>query len=75
MVGAGAIAAVANALDRRPFSFVFGGDGASFAVSPSDAAAAGKALQAMAAFAREEFHFHLRVAVAQSGKSGRRDMT
>jgi hypothetical protein len=52
MVGAGAIAAVANALDRRPFPFVFGGDGASFAVSSSDAAAAAKALQAMAAFAR-----------------------
>ena len=33
MVGAGVIAAVANALDRRPFPFVFGGDGASFAVS------------------------------------------
>ncbi len=64
MVGAGAIAAVANALDRRPFPFVFGGDGASFAVSPSDSTAAGKALQAMAAFAREEFHFDLRVAMA-----------
>ena len=33
MVGAGVIAAVANALGRRPFPFVFGGDGASFAVS------------------------------------------
>ena len=64
MVGAGAIAAVANALDRRPFPFVFGGDGASFAVSSSDSTAAGKALQAMAAFAREEFHFDLRVAMA-----------
>src|SRR5271163_2060290 len=53
MVGAGVIAAVANALDRRPFPFVFGGDGASFAVSSSDAAPAAKALQAMAAFARE----------------------
>ena len=30
MVGAGVIAAVANALERRPFPFVFGGDGASF---------------------------------------------
>jgi len=68
MVGAGAIAAVANALDRRPFPFVFGGDGASFAVSSSDATAAGKALQAMAAFAREEFHFELRVAMAPVGE-------
>jgi hypothetical protein len=31
MVGAGAIAAVANALGRRPFPFVFGGDGVSLA--------------------------------------------
>ncbi len=68
MVGAGVIAAVANALDRRAFPFVFGGDGASFAVSPSDAAAAAKALQAMAAFAREEFHFDLRVAMAPVGE-------
>src|SRR6202046_5913955 len=56
MVGAGAIAAVANALDRRPFPFVFGGDVASFAVSPSDAAAAARALQSVAAFARDGFH-------------------
>jgi hypothetical protein len=68
MVGAGAIAAVANALDRRPFPFVFGGDGASFAVSSSDAAPAAKALQAMAAFAREEFHLELRVAMAPVGE-------
>src|SRR3984957_9447731 len=64
MVGAGAIAAVANALDRRSVPFVFGGDGASFAVPSSDAAPAAKALQAMAAFAHEEFHFELRVAMA-----------
>ena len=62
MVGAGVIAAVANALDRRPFPFVFGGDGASFAASASDATAAAGALAAMAAFAHEEFHFDLRVA-------------
>jgi hypothetical protein len=61
MVGAGVIAAVANALDRRPFPFVFGGDGASFAVSAADAPAASGALAAMAAFAREEFKFDLRV--------------
>jgi hypothetical protein len=61
MVGAGVIAAVGNALKRRSFPFVFGGDGASFAVSPGDAPAAEKALAAMAAFAREEFEFDLRV--------------
>src|SRR5947209_10447406 len=36
MAGAAVIAAVTNALDGREFPFVFGGDGASFAVSPGD---------------------------------------
>src|ERR1700756_808755 len=36
MAGAAVIAAVTNALQGRQFPFVFGGDGASFAVSPSD---------------------------------------
>jgi hypothetical protein len=62
MVGAGVIAAVANALERRPFPFVFGGDGASFAVSPSDAPSAAQALAAMAAFAHAEFKLDLRIA-------------
>ena len=61
MVGAGVIAAVGNALKRRSFPFVFGGDGASFAISPGDAPAAREALAAMAAFARKEFEFDLRV--------------
>ena len=63
MVGAGVIAAVDNALHRRSFPFVFGGDGASFAVSPADTPAAQEALAAMAGFAREEFQFDLRVAM------------
>jgi hypothetical protein len=63
MVGAGVIAAVANALGRRPFPFVFGGDGASFAVNAADAPAAGEALKAMAVFAREELQIELRVAM------------
>jgi hypothetical protein len=63
MVGAGAIAAVANALERRAFPYVFGGDGASLAVSSKDAAAAAEALAAMAAFARAEFELDLRVAM------------
>jgi len=62
MVGAGAIAAVANALGRRPFPFVFGGDGANVGVSGSDAPAASAALAAMAAFAHDEFQLDLRVA-------------
>src|SRR5271157_3514942 len=62
MVGAGVIAAVANALERRPFPFVFGGDGASFAISGHDAPAASAALAAMADFAHHEFRLELRVA-------------
>jgi DUF3095 family protein len=63
MVGAGVIAAVANALKRRPFAFVFGGDGASFAVSAADTPLATEALRAMAVFAREELAMELRVAM------------
>jgi len=64
MAGAGVIASVANALRRRPFPFVFGGDGASFAVAPPDANAAREALAAMATFASAEYGLELRVAMA-----------
>jgi hypothetical protein len=65
MVGAGVIAAVVNALGRRPFPFVFGGDGASFAVSAADTPAAANALAGMAVFAREQFQFDLRVGMVR----------
>jgi hypothetical protein len=76
MIGAGVVAAVANALHRKPFPFVFGGDGASFAVAPADAEAAGAALQALATFAREEFDFELRIAMASMAeiRAGGRDV-
>jgi hypothetical protein len=64
MIGAGVVAAVSNALARKAFPFVFGGDGASFAVSAQDGAAAEAALRAMATFAQEEFGFELRIAMA-----------
>ncbi len=63
MLGAGVVAAVSNALGRRPFPFAFGGDGASFAVPAADADAAAKALVGMSAFARAEFDTDLRVAM------------
>ena len=65
MIGAGVVAAVSNALKRKAFPFVFGGDGASFAVSGADAPAAEEALRAMATFAHEEFDLELRVAFAE----------
>src|SRR5882757_4350874 len=56
MAGASVIAAVTNALDGREFPFVFGGDGASFAVSPSDVAAAREALAATATWVEESLN-------------------
>jgi hypothetical protein len=76
MIGAGVVAAVSNALGRRAFPFVFGGDGASFAVSPADSPAAEDALRAMATFAREEFGLELRIAMAEVAdiRAGGRDV-
>ena len=53
MAGAAVIAAVTNALDGREFPFVFGGDGASFAISPDDLARARDALAATATWVGE----------------------
>jgi len=63
MAGAAVIASVTNALGGREFPFVFGGDGASFAVSPHDAAPAREALAATAAWADGELGLTLRVAL------------
>ena len=61
--GASVIAAVTNALSRRPFPFVFGGDGASLAVAACDADATRVALAATAAWSRDELDLTLRVAL------------
>ena len=63
MAGAAVIAALTNALGGREFPFVFGGDGASFAVSPRDAEIAREALAATAAWAGSELGLTLRVAL------------
>ena len=63
MAGAAVIAAVTNALGEREFPFVFGGDGASFAVAPRDAEAARTALAATAAWASGELGLAMRVAL------------
>ncbi|WP_315758742.1 MULTISPECIES: DUF3095 domain-containing protein [unclassified Bradyrhizobium] len=63
MAGAAVIAAVTNALEGREFPFVFGGDGASFAVSPDDEAAAREALAATATWVREDIALAMRVAL------------
>jgi hypothetical protein len=63
MAGAAVIASVTNALDNRDFPFAFGGDGASFAVSPQDAAAARAALAATATWVKEDLDLIMRVAL------------
>src|SRR6478752_5047103 len=63
MAGAAVIAAVTNALDGREFPFVFGGDGASFAVSPDDLARARDALAATAIWVKDDLDLLMRVAL------------
>ncbi|HZR75329.1 DUF3095 domain-containing protein [Bradyrhizobium sp.] len=63
MAGASVIAAVTNALDGREFPFVFGGDGASFAVAPSDLDRAREALAATASWVKEDLDLAMRVAL------------
>ena len=63
MAGASVIAAVTNALEGREFPFVFGGDGASFAVSPDDLDRARDALAATAAWVKDDLNLVMRVAL------------
>jgi hypothetical protein len=75
MVGAGEIAAIANALGRRPFPFVFGGDGVSLAVSEADEPATSAALASTASSARTEFKLDLCVAMIPVSESAARGTT
>jgi hypothetical protein len=67
MAGAAVIAAVTNALQGREFPFVFGGDGASFAVSPDDLDRARDALAATASWVRDDLDLLMRVALVPVG--------
>src|SRR4051812_2742468 len=63
MAGAAVIASVTNALEGREFPFVFGGDGASFAVSPGDLGLAREALAATARWVKDDLDLAMRVAL------------
>lgn len=63
MAGASVIAAVANALEGREFPFVFGGDGASFAVAPDDLERTREAMAATAIWVEESLNLVMRVAL------------
>ena len=67
MVGAAVISAVMNAVDGRAFPFVFGGDGAAFAIWPSAEAEVQAALAATCRWAEEEFGITLRAALVPAG--------
>ena len=63
MAGAAVIAAVTNALEGHEFPFVFGGDGAGFAVAPDDVERAREALAATAIWVKEDLDLVMRVAL------------
>jgi hypothetical protein len=63
MAGASVIAAMTNAMDNRSFPFVFGGDGASFAIAAADRDIAESALAATAAWVEEALNLTMRVAL------------
>lgn len=63
MAGAAVIAAVTNGLSGKEFPFVFGGDGASFAVSPGDLSLARDALAATASWVKEDLDLVMRIAL------------
>ena len=63
MAGAAVIVAVTNALEGRDFPFVFGGDGASFAVPPASADLARQALAATATWVKDELDLSLRISL------------
>jgi hypothetical protein len=67
MAGAAVIAALTNAGEGHEFPFVFGGDGASFAVASGDVEIARTALAATAAWAGSELGLTLRVALIPVG--------
>lgn len=63
MIGAAVISAMINAAEGQSFPFVFGGDGASFAVPPGLAETAWQVLSVLCRWAETEFDIRLRAAV------------
>ena len=61
--GAAVISALGNALPARKFPFVFGGDGASFAVPACDQSVAADVLATTAAWTRDDLDLMLRAAL------------
>jgi len=68
LAGAATISAVSNALLGDLPLFVFGGDGARFAVPPEQAATVADALRCVASWARRDLNLQLRVGMVEIGK-------
>ncbi len=68
VVGASVVSAMMNALEGRLFPYVFGGDGASFAVSGADAEKAREVLARLRRWTRAEFDMPLRAALVPVGR-------
>jgi hypothetical protein len=68
MAGAAVIVAITNALGGRDFPFVFGGDGAGFAVRATDAGRARQALADTATWVRESLDLSLRIGMISAAE-------
>lgn len=63
MAGAAAVSAMMNAMQQRPFPFVFGGDGASFLAEPRDAGAAREVLAQTITWVKADLALDMRAAL------------
>jgi len=63
MAGASIITAIMNALGGAPFPYVFGGDGASFAIPPDAVETAREVMSATSAWVRDDLGLELRAAL------------
>ena len=68
MVGASVISAMMNGMQGRAFPYVFGGDGASFAVPPEQAGMARETLSVLRRWVGAEFSMALRAALIPMGE-------
>lgn len=68
MVGASVISAMMNGMQGRAFPYVFGGDGASFAVPPDQAGMARETLSVLRRWVGAEFGMALRAALIPMGE-------
>ena len=67
-IGAATIAAAQNAMDKRDFPFVFGGDGSTLAIPPASFEKVAEALDGVRALAREKFGMTLRVGAVKAAE-------